>query len=151
MNRNRSSKRTLSRRSNQSRTRQTSTHTPTKLSGLQSFSVRGISTTSVGTKQSFAVRRATSVSSGKTGSSTVASRRTISGSFRLPTYVGEPPKHYAPGTAERSALEGELKRVRNEVVEIPCVVGGKEIYTGNTIEQVMPSDHKHVIAKSMLS
>ena len=37
---------------------------------------------------------------------------------------------YFAGSPERAALEIELKRVKSEVVEIPCIVDGKEYFTG---------------------
>ena len=33
------------------------------------------------------------------------------------------------------------------MIDIPCCVGGKEIFTGDVSEQVMPSDHGHVLAR----
>jgi len=52
------------------------------------------------------------------------------GRFSLPAVSGEPFKHYAPGSIERADLESALKRVKSEIVEIPCVVDGKEHFTG---------------------
>ena len=54
---------------------------------------------------------------------------------------------YAPGSAERASLEAECKRQTSEVVEIPCVINGKRLYTGNTVDVIMPSDRHHVLAK----
>lgn len=67
--------------------------------------------------------------------------------FGLPAFEGEPFRHYARGTAEALSLKGACLKVRSEVVEIPCIVNGKEIFTGDVTEQVMPSDHGHVIAR----
>ncbi len=53
---------------------------------------------------------------------------------------------YTRGTREREALEAELERQSSTQVEIPLVIGGKEIRTGNTGKVVMPHDHKHVLA-----
>jgi 1-pyrroline-5-carboxylate dehydrogenase len=64
--------------------------------------------------------------------------------FGLPK--NEPVVSYAPGTPERAALKAELERISNEKIEIPVIVGGKEIFTGDTGEVVMPHDHKHVLA-----
>lgn len=33
------------------------------------------------------------------------------------------------------------------MIDIPCVIGGKEYFTGDTQTQVIPSDHRHVVAK----
>lgn len=69
------------------------------------------------------------------------------GRFRLPPVQGEPFKHYAIGSNERVALEIELKHVKAELVEIPCIVDGKEYFTGDTFYQTMPSNHAHKLAK----
>jgi 1-pyrroline-5-carboxylate dehydrogenase len=53
---------------------------------------------------------------------------------------------YAPGCKERKALNSELTRMSNEVMDIPLIIGGKEVRTGNTGKVVMPHDHQHVIA-----
>ena len=58
---------------------------------------------------------------------------------------------YAPGSAERASPEAELKRQTSEVIEIPCVVNGKRIFTGNTVDVIMPSDKHHVLAKLHLA
>ncbi|MCH1538014.1 MAG: L-glutamate gamma-semialdehyde dehydrogenase [Candidatus Poseidonia sp.] len=64
-----------------------------------------------------------------------------------PTPVNEPILGYLPGSAERAALEVELERQSNEILEIPCIINGEEIFTGDVVEQVMPHDHGHVIAR----
>ena len=64
-----------------------------------------------------------------------------------PAPVNEPILGYLPGSEERLELEVELKRQSSEILEIPCVINGEEIFTGNVVEQVMPHDHSHVIAR----
>lgn len=54
---------------------------------------------------------------------------------------------YLKGSKERELLIKELDRQKNTVVEIPLIIGGKEIYTGDVSEVVMPQNHKHVLAK----
>jgi 1-pyrroline-5-carboxylate dehydrogenase len=70
-----------------------------------------------------------------------------SGIFTNPNPVGEKMPQYSPGSPERLAVEQELQKVTSKVHEIPCIVGGKEYFTGNTHNQVMCTDHKHVLAK----
>lgn len=53
---------------------------------------------------------------------------------------------YAPGTQERNKLITEMERQYNTVVDIPLVIGGKEIRTGKTGKVAMPSEHGHVLA-----
>lgn len=57
----------------------------------------------------------------------------------------EPVKTYAPGSAERKAVQSELKRISSEQVDIPLIIGGKEVRTGNTAPVIMPHNHKHVL------
>ena len=64
--------------------------------------------------------------------------------FPLP--ANEPVKAYLAGSPERVALEKELERQSNLVVDIPIIIGGKEIRTGDTGQVTCPHDHKHVLA-----
>ena len=64
-----------------------------------------------------------------------------------PTPVNEPILGFLPGSKERRELKAELARQDSEILEIPCIINGQEIFTGNIVEQVMPHDHKHVIAR----
>ena len=68
-----------------------------------------------------------------------------------PTRANEPVKAYAPGSAERASLEAELNRQANDVLEIPCVIGGERVLSGNTQDVVMPCDHGHVLARIHLA
>jgi len=65
---------------------------------------------------------------------------------QVPEPRNEPVLSYAPGTPERAELKAELKRMAGEQIEIPVIVGGREIRTGNTAQSVMPHDHAHVLA-----
>lgn len=67
--------------------------------------------------------------------------------FNIELPKNEPIYSYAPGTPERAALKAELERQSNTIVEIPIIIGGKEIKTGNIKESVMPHDHQHVLAR----
>ncbi len=58
----------------------------------------------------------------------------------------EPVLTYAPSTRERAELEKELRRLSSETADIPVVINGKTVRTGNTGKVVMPHDHKHVLA-----
>ena len=64
--------------------------------------------------------------------------------FREP--VNESILKYLPGSSERISLENELVRQSSIVVDIPLIIGGKEISTGKTGKIVMPTDHNHVLA-----
>ncbi len=65
----------------------------------------------------------------------------------VPFPANEPVLSYAPGTKEREALEKELKRLGSGVEEIPLIIGGKEVKTGDIAEVVCPHDHGHVLAR----
>ncbi|MEO0663853.1 MAG: aldehyde dehydrogenase family protein, partial [Planctomycetota bacterium] len=70
------------------------------------------------------------------------------GTFRVPTPKNEPVRGYAPGSPERASLEGRLAELSGETIEIPLVIGGEEIRTGETVDVVMPHRHGHVLAKA---
>ena len=65
--------------------------------------------------------------------------------FREPQ--NEPVYSYAPGTKERELLQQELERQYNQVIEIPAIIGGKEVKTGDMGTVVMPTEHQHILAK----
>ena len=66
--------------------------------------------------------------------------------FTFPLPANEPVKSYMKGSPEREALEAELKRQSGIELDIPLIIGGKEVRTGNTGKVVMPHDHAHVLA-----
>ena len=66
--------------------------------------------------------------------------------FNLERPENEHTLNYAPGCKERKQLNAELDRLSNEVQDIPLIIGGKEVRTGNTGKVVMPHDHQHVLA-----
>jgi 1-pyrroline-5-carboxylate dehydrogenase len=66
--------------------------------------------------------------------------------FKFAKPINEPVKVYAPGSAEKASLKSTLKQLASEEWDIPLIIGGKEVRTGNTGKVVMPHDHKHVLA-----
>ena len=70
----------------------------------------------------------------------------MNGNPTIPTPVNDPILTYAPGTLERAELQAELEVQSTTVVDIPLVIGGEEIRTGNTRNVVMPHAHSHVLA-----
>ncbi|MFA6954676.1 MAG: L-glutamate gamma-semialdehyde dehydrogenase [Thermoanaerobaculia bacterium] len=68
------------------------------------------------------------------------------GIIRIPTPVNEPVRAYAPGSAEKASLKKKLNEMLSQEIEIPLIIGGKEIRTGNIAKAVCPFDHKHVLA-----
>jgi 1-pyrroline-5-carboxylate dehydrogenase len=61
--------------------------------------------------------------------------------FRVPAPYNEPVLTYRPGSPERTDLASQIVRLRSEEVEVPLIIGGKEIKTGNTAEMHAPHDH----------
>ena len=70
----------------------------------------------------------------------------FAGVRHVPAPVNEPVKSYAPGSPERKALKERLASMSAERIEIPLVIGGKEIRTGDVAHTVMPHAHEHVLA-----
>jgi 1-pyrroline-5-carboxylate dehydrogenase len=70
----------------------------------------------------------------------------MSGSPNIPQPHNEPVLSYAPGTPERAALKGALGVVGAERPDIPAVVGGREIRSGDTQNVVSPHCHTRVLA-----
>ena len=70
----------------------------------------------------------------------------VAANRRVPPPLNEPIKSYAPGSPERAELKARLASMAKERVEIPLIIGGKEVRTGKTQQSVMPFEHKHVLA-----
>jgi 1-pyrroline-5-carboxylate dehydrogenase len=69
------------------------------------------------------------------------------GIFNVRTPFNEPIQGYAPGSEAKSALKNEIKRLKDTVLEIPLLIGGKEIKTNNIREIRIPHNHSHILAK----
>ncbi|WP_243302942.1 L-glutamate gamma-semialdehyde dehydrogenase [Geothrix oryzisoli] len=67
--------------------------------------------------------------------------------FSLPESHNEPILPYAPGSKERALLKAELERQYALELDIPLIIGGKEVRTGKTQKAVCPHDHQHVLAR----
>jgi 1-pyrroline-5-carboxylate dehydrogenase len=71
----------------------------------------------------------------------------FAGIRRVPAPVNDPNKTYAPGSPERTELKARLKTMAAEKIDIPIIIGGREIRTGKLEKSVMPHDHGHVLAE----
>jgi len=67
------------------------------------------------------------------------------GIVSVPTPVNDPIRSYAPGSPEKTSLKARITEMLSEQIEIPLIIGGEEVRTGNTAEAVCPHDHKHVL------
>jgi len=71
----------------------------------------------------------------------------FAGIRRVPTPINDPNRTYAPGSPEKAELKARLKSMAGEKIEIPVIIGGREIRTGKLEKTVMPHDHGHVLAE----
>jgi len=69
------------------------------------------------------------------------------GTFTLPPPRNETLLSYAPGTPERAALAAKVAELSREPIEIPLVIGGKEVRTGRLGEVRAPHRHGQVLAR----
>ena len=67
--------------------------------------------------------------------------------INVPVPRNEPIYEYAPGSPERAELQAAIKDMASKEIEIPIVVGGKEIRTGDMGDCVCPHDHGHVLGR----
>jgi 1-pyrroline-5-carboxylate dehydrogenase len=71
----------------------------------------------------------------------------VNGIFAVPEPVNEPVREYAPGDPRTVSLSRRLDEMLAQRVEIPLVIGGEKILTGDVGECVCPHDHGHVLAR----
>lgn len=69
----------------------------------------------------------------------------FNGVFRVPEPVNEPVLSYAPGTPERAELKAALQEMIDNPVDIPMMIGGKEVRNGDTVEMRCPHDTRQVL------
>jgi 1-pyrroline-5-carboxylate dehydrogenase len=63
----------------------------------------------------------------------------------VPLPVNDQNKTYLPLSPERAELKTRLADMAGDRVEIPVVIGGKDVLTGKKQTSVMPHDHRHVL------
>lgn len=71
----------------------------------------------------------------------------ITGRRRVPRPENDPNLTYAPGTPARAELKARLATMASETVDIPIVIGGKEIRNSDAQPVVMPHKHGHVLGQ----
>ena len=69
------------------------------------------------------------------------------GIYTVPKAYNEAVKDYAPGSPERKELKAKLAEMRSKVIDIPMVIGGKEVRTEDVREIHPPHDHKHLLGR----
>jgi 1-pyrroline-5-carboxylate dehydrogenase len=65
---------------------------------------------------------------------------------QVPEPKNEAIRSYAPKSPEKASIKARLKSMLSETVDIPLIIGGQEIRTGQTGSSVCPHDHGHVLA-----
>jgi 1-pyrroline-5-carboxylate dehydrogenase len=70
----------------------------------------------------------------------------FSGARSVPPPQNDPNLTYAPGSCERAELKARLNAMAAERIDIPLIIGGKEIRSPRTAQAVMPHKHAHVLA-----
>jgi len=65
--------------------------------------------------------------------------------LKVPEPKNEPVFDYEPGSRARVRLQEELKALMAEQVEIPLLINGKEVFTGDTAPCAPPHKYKHIV------
>jgi 1-pyrroline-5-carboxylate dehydrogenase len=65
---------------------------------------------------------------------------------RPPAAFNEPVREYAPGSPERESLARRVEEMRQARIEVPLVIGGRDVTTVNTRPAVIPHERAHVLA-----
>ena len=65
--------------------------------------------------------------------------------FKLPPIKNEPLKTYAPGSPERQELKDKIAELRKGGLDLPMIIDGKEVRTGNLLDIRPPHDHQHLL------
>ena len=71
----------------------------------------------------------------------------MNGIIKVPVPSNEPVYSYAPGTPEKEALKKQLKKMLSEEIEIPLIIGGKEVRSGELADCRCPHDHRHLLGR----
>lgn len=67
--------------------------------------------------------------------------------FVIPRPTNEPVLGYLPGSPEREDLISKLHELKSKKIEIPLIIGGKEIRTGDTRLSRVPHNHDIILAE----
>ena len=65
--------------------------------------------------------------------------------FQVPPATNEPVLNYAPGSAERAAVEEALAYFKGTKIDVPMTIGGEKIFTKNKSTIHPPHEIKHVL------
>jgi len=65
--------------------------------------------------------------------------------FNVPKPVNEPVKGYALGSPERKGIEKTLKELKGQNIDVPMIIGGKEVRTDDKRTMHPPHEIKHTL------
>lgn len=68
----------------------------------------------------------------------------------IPVPVNEGVRSYAPGSPERTSLKRKLAELSSTTIEIPAIIGGREVRTGRMESVTSPHDHAHELGTAHL-
>jgi 1-pyrroline-5-carboxylate dehydrogenase len=66
---------------------------------------------------------------------------------KVPRPQNEPVYSYEPGSPEKAVLKAQLEKMLSDTLDIPLIIGGKEVRTGNLADCRCPHDHNHLLAQ----
>lgn len=69
------------------------------------------------------------------------------GIFDVPYPINEPIYDYNPGSSEKAELKNALNDMLSKEIEIPMVIGGEEVKSGNLADCRCPHNHKHLLGQ----
>ena len=67
------------------------------------------------------------------------------GFYKVPVLGNERVRNYLPGTLDRATLKKEIDDLRSQVMDIPMIIGGKEVRTENRVPIHPPHDRKYLL------
>jgi 1-pyrroline-5-carboxylate dehydrogenase len=67
------------------------------------------------------------------------------GSYTVPVPLNEVVLNYAPGSTERQEVMSAIRQARSEEVEVPMIINGRAITSGNKVKIAPPHDIKHTL------
>ena len=67
------------------------------------------------------------------------------GFYKVPTAKNDQVRSYGKNSPERAALLAEVARLKSQTIDIPMVIGGKEVTTSEKIKLTPPHEHSHIL------
>ena len=71
----------------------------------------------------------------------------INAKLNVPPPINEPVLEFRPGSPEKAALKAQLKQLMGQQMEIPLIIGGDEVRTGQLADCRCPHDHQHLMGQ----